>query len=183
MLQIFVSPIFWYEEFNENDTFEFRTFYDKIWAVCTWARSGNTFTIAYPYIYIEWDYGALQSTKSPVLRVRISNLKVQTADPNRWTWSSYWNILRDQILYFFWIFFAIFKWVQSLLIQRFLHHPKLTILYLSKKQQKNSKKYKFWSPMIVQYEDHVQRIGSVVWTFKFKIQTRSTGGFVLREVP
>jgi hypothetical protein len=42
----------------------------------------------------------LWSIKPPVFSVRISNLKVQTVDPNCWTWSSYWNILEDQIHFF-----------------------------------------------------------------------------------
>jgi hypothetical protein len=36
----------------------------------------------YIYIYIYIDYGASRSTKPPMLRVRIANLKVQMADPN-----------------------------------------------------------------------------------------------------
>jgi hypothetical protein len=60
------------------------------------------------YIYREWGYGTSQSTKPPVLRVRISNLKVQMSDLNRWTSSSYWNILGDQILCFFFLIFCYF---------------------------------------------------------------------------
>jgi hypothetical protein len=43
----------------------------------------------FPGVYIyreregEWGYGASRSTKSVVLRVYISNLKIQMADPNR----------------------------------------------------------------------------------------------------
>jgi hypothetical protein len=39
------TSIFWYEEFNKNDNFEFKTCYNKIWAICTLARNANVFTI------------------------------------------------------------------------------------------------------------------------------------------
>jgi hypothetical protein len=55
-------------------------------------RNGKSFGIKNrnqkkKYIYIERErgYGASQSTKSPMLHVRISNLKIQMADPNRST--------------------------------------------------------------------------------------------------
>jgi hypothetical protein len=34
-----------------------------------------------------------------------------------------------------------------------------------------------------QYKDHVQRIRSSVWTFKFEIRTRTTENFMFHEVP
>jgi hypothetical protein len=46
----------------------------------------------------------LWNTKSLVFCVHISDLKVQTDDSNRRTWSPYWSIFGDQIIYIFWIF-------------------------------------------------------------------------------
>jgi hypothetical protein len=51
------------------------------------------------------------------------------------------------------------------------------------KIEKTLKKYKIWSPRIFQYEYNVQRFESDVWTFKYEIRTRNTGGFVLHEAP
>jgi hypothetical protein len=56
-------------------------------------RNANVFAI----IQKLWCF---QSTKFPMLSIRISNLKLQTVDLIRWTWS-YWNIFGYQILHFF----------------------------------------------------------------------------------
>jgi hypothetical protein len=56
------------------------------------------------HIYIERESAAMvlrETQNLPVLHVHISNLKVQTANPNHWTLSSYWNIIGDQILFYF----------------------------------------------------------------------------------
>ena len=49
---------------------------------------------------IYMSYGELRSKMSFLLQAHIFILKIQTTDPNRSTFSPYWNVLGDQILHF-----------------------------------------------------------------------------------
>jgi hypothetical protein len=68
---------------------------------------GFTKCTIYIFIYIGREAIVFRETQNLQCFASISNLKVQMADSNRWTWSPYLNIFGDQNLYFY-NFFAIF---------------------------------------------------------------------------
>ena len=74
-------------------------------------------------------------------------------------------MLGDQILHFLEYFyyllnndFTIFLPLKNSDFQNILINSK-----------KYFKKYKIWSPITLQYEDHVEKFGSIVWTLKIEI--------------
>jgi hypothetical protein len=66
----------------------------------SWQLTWNSWVCVYIYMYAHYIWVRLWCFAPFILRVRISNLKVQTTDLNRWICSSYWTIFGDQNLYF-----------------------------------------------------------------------------------
>ena len=79
------------------------------------------------------------------------------------------EIFLETKFYIFLKFFTIFKRCDKLDgSEKFRLTNFVTSLKNSKKFQK---KCKIWSPIIFQYGDHVQRLGSIVWIFFYGVGT------------
>ena len=70
----------------------------------------------YNFFWQEWGHGTMHTADWSLLWINVFIFKVQTVDPNRSTWSSYENVLVDQILHSLDFFYYFLRLVENHLI-------------------------------------------------------------------